>query len=44
MSTLVGTVILGSTLFGVLIGQITLGAEFAGVVIGALVLISMRGA
>ena len=44
MSTLVGSVILGSTVFGVLIGQITFGAEFAGVVIGALVLISLRGA
>jgi hypothetical protein len=44
MSTLVGTVILGSTLFGVLIGQITAGAEFVGVVIGSVVLMTLRGA
>ena len=44
MSTLVGTVILGSTLFGVLLGQITGAAEVAGVVIGSLVLMTLRGA
>lgn len=42
MSTLVGTAILGSTLFGVLLGQITAGAEVVGVVIGSLVLMSLR--
>jgi hypothetical protein len=42
MSTLIGTAILGSTLFGVLIGQISAGAELAGVVIGSLVLMSLR--
>ena len=44
MSTLIGTVILASTLFGVLMGQITAGAEVAGVAIGAVVLMTMRGA
>jgi hypothetical protein len=44
MSTLVGTVILGSTLFAVLLGQITAGAEVAGVVIGSVVLMTLRGA
>ncbi|HZT50351.1 MAG TPA: hypothetical protein VFA22_00370 [Stellaceae bacterium] len=44
MSTLVGTVILGSTLLGVLIGQITAGAEVVGVVIGSVVLMTLRGA
>lgn len=44
MSTLVGTAILASTLFGVLIGQITAGAEAAGVIIGAIVLMTVRGA
>ncbi|HUZ72558.1 MAG TPA: hypothetical protein VMU87_06215 [Stellaceae bacterium] len=44
MSTVVGTAILASTLFGVLIGQITAGAEVAGVVIGSIVLMTMRGA
>jgi hypothetical protein len=44
MTTLVGTVILGSTLFAVLLGQVSAGADAAGVIIGALVLMSMRGA
>ncbi len=44
MSTLVGTVILASTLFGVLLGQITAGAEVAGVIIASLVLMTLRGA
>ena len=44
MSSLVGTVILASTVFGVLIGQITAGAEFAGVIIGSLVLMTLRDA
>jgi hypothetical protein len=44
MSTLVGTTILATTLFGVLIGQIALGAETAGVVIGSIVLMTVRGA
>jgi hypothetical protein len=44
MATLVGTVILGSTLFGVLLGQITGGTEIVGVMIGALVLMSLRNA
>lgn len=42
MSSLIGTVTLASTVFGVLLGQITAGAEFAGVVIASLVLISLR--
>ena len=44
MSSLVGTVILGSAVVGVLIGQITAGAEFAGVIIGSLVLMTLRDA
>jgi hypothetical protein len=44
MTTLLGTAILGSTLFGVLLGQIALGAEVAGVIIGAIVLMSLRDA
>ena len=42
MSSLIGTVTLASTVFGLLLGQITAGAEFAGVVIASLVLISLR--
>lgn len=42
MSSLIGTVTLASTVFGVLVGQITAGAEFAGVVIASLVLMSVR--
>jgi hypothetical protein len=42
MSSLIGTVTLASTLFGVLFGQITAGAEFAGVIIASLVLMTMR--
>ena len=42
MTTLIGTVTLASTVFGVLLGQITAGAEFAGVVIASLVLITLR--
>ena len=42
MSSLIGTVTLASTVFGVLLGQITAGAEFAGVVIASLVLMSVR--
>jgi hypothetical protein len=42
MSTLIGGVILASTLFGVLVGQITAGAEFAGVVVASLVVMSLR--
>lgn len=44
MTTLVGTVILGSTLVAMLLGQVSLGAEAVGVIIAALVLMSMRGA
>ena len=42
MSSLIGTVTLASTFFGVLLGDITAGAEFAGVIIASLVLISLR--
>lgn len=42
MSSLIGTVTLASTVFGVLLGEITAGAEFAGVIIASLVLISLR--
>jgi hypothetical protein len=44
VSTLIGTVTLASTVFGLLIGQITAGAEFAGVIIASLVLMSLRDA
>lgn len=42
MSSLIGTVTLGSALCGVLFGQITAGAEFAGVIIASLVLMTVR--
>jgi hypothetical protein len=42
MTFLVGTVILASTLFGVLLGEITVGAEVAGVILGSLVLMTLN--
>jgi hypothetical protein len=44
MSFLVGTVILASTLTGVLLGQIAFGAEVAGVAIASVVLMTVQGA
>ncbi|HLJ63722.1 MAG TPA: hypothetical protein VKT70_06435 [Stellaceae bacterium] len=42
MSSLIGSLTLASTVFGVLIGQITAGAEVAGVVIASVVLMTLR--
>jgi len=42
MSFLVGSVILASTVAGVLLGQIAFGAEVAGVAIASLVLMTLQ--
>jgi hypothetical protein len=42
MTSLIGSVTLGSTLIGLLLGQITVGFEFLGVILASLVMMSLR--